>query len=199
MAAENQHPSSLSPQAQQHQQQQQHQLEALHHRRRLLLTQAPPECTAELIKAWLNQFGTVEELQMYGVNGAVLGSNCGLVTMATSESAAAVMAAVLGNMQLPAIFKKLSVSWVVQSDDHGCLSSDNNAMPSSLAANADRTVRACTCCDRHQLGHDGRQLPVSTTHTHRHGLHGSQRQIYYQLSSYHCRVEAQVEALRQLC
>lgn len=70
----------------------------------------------------------------------MLGSNCGLITMASNESAAAVVAAVLGNMQLPEAFQKLSVSWVVQSDDQGMVSSDGNLMPSSLAANAGRTV-----------------------------------------------------------
>lgn len=120
--------------------QQQHQLEALRNRRRLLFTQAPPECTEEVIKAWLSQFGAVEQLQMYADGGSMLGSNCGLITMASNESAAAVVAAVLGNMQLPEAFQKLSVSWVVQSDDQGMVSSDGNLMPSSLAANAGRTV-----------------------------------------------------------
>jgi hypothetical protein len=120
--------------------QQQHQLEALRNRRRLLFTQAPTDCTEDVIKAWLSQFGTVEQLQMYGENGSVIGSNCGLVTMSTSEAAAAVVAAVLGNMQLPAAFQKLSVNWVVQSDEHGTMSSDAHVMPTSLAANADRTV-----------------------------------------------------------
>lgn len=117
------------------------QLEALRNRRRLLFTQAPTDCTEDVIKAWLSQFGTVEQLQMYGENGAVIGSNCGLVTMGTSEAAAAVVAAVLGNMQLPPAFQKLSVNWVLQPDEHGIVSSDGHVMPTSLAANADRTVR----------------------------------------------------------
>jgi hypothetical protein len=122
--------------------QQQHQLEALRNRRRLLFTQAPADCTEAVIRTWLSQFGPVEQLQMYGKGGAVLGSNCGLVTMCSSEAAAAVIAAVLGNMQLPAAFQKLSVNWVVQSEDSGTQSSDGHAMPGSLAASADRTVRA---------------------------------------------------------
>jgi hypothetical protein len=124
---------------------QQHQLEAVRNRRRLLFTQAPVDCTEDTIRVWLSQFGAVEQLQMYSEGGAVLGSNCGLVTMSTSEAAAAVVAAVLGNMQLPPPLQKLSVNWVVQSDDHGALSADGNAMPSSLAANADRTVGTTWC------------------------------------------------------
>jgi hypothetical protein len=137
VAAENQQCLSIgSPQ-------QQHQLEALRNRRHLLFSQAPAECTEAVIRTWLSQFGPVEQLQMYGEGGAVLGSNCGLVTMGTSEAAAAVVAAVLGNMQLPAAFQKLSVNWVVQSEDSGTQLSDGHAMPGSLAASADRTVRPC--------------------------------------------------------
>lgn len=123
--------------------QQHNQLEALRNRRRLLFTQAPPDCTADVVKTWLSQFGTVEQLQMCGENGAVVGSNSGLVTMGSSESAAAAVAAVLGNMQLPAAFQKLTLNYVVQLDD-AALSADGHAMPTSRAASADRTVTAST-------------------------------------------------------
>lgn len=123
--------------------QQHNQLEALRDRRRLLFTQAPTDCTPDVVKTWLGQFGTVEQLQMCGENGAVVGSKCGLVTMGTSESAAAAVAAVLGNMQLPSAFQKLSLNYVVQLDD-AALSADGHAMPTSLAASADRTVRQHT-------------------------------------------------------
>jgi hypothetical protein len=126
--------------------QQHKQLEALRNRRRLLFTQAPADCTADVVKAWLSQFGAVEQLQMFGDSGAVVGSNCGLVTMGTSEAAAAVVAAVLGNMQLPAAFQKLSLNYVVQCDD-AAVSTEGHAMPTSLAASADRTVRLSTPCE----------------------------------------------------
>jgi RNA recognition motif-containing protein len=115
-------------------------------RRRLFFAQAAADASEEHIRQWFSQYGAVESVQLFSEATNGISSGCGYITMATSEQAAAALAAVQQNPQLQTPVGFLNVSWPL--DEAGAAApiataaaaaTSGNPM-SALAANADRTV-----------------------------------------------------------
>lgn len=111
-------------------------LEALRGRRRLIFTQAPPECTEGVMRAWFGRFGAVEGVQVYGDPAQPPCS--GLITLATPTAAAAALAALHdASSPPPTPISKLCVRWLLQPDGaaaHGTCAAGMGAAPTAAAA-----------------------------------------------------------------
>lgn len=108
--------------------------------RRLFFAQASSDATEEQIKQWFSQYGVVESVQLLNDSSSGHSSGCGYITMGTSEQAAAALAAIQQNQQLPSPVGFLNVSYPLADELASAAAPSAASQMSSLVANADRTV-----------------------------------------------------------
>lgn len=115
-------------------------------KRRLFFAQAAPDASEEQLSAWFSQYGVVEQIELYKDNDGSANTGYGYILMATSEQAAAALAAAqqnpLGNC--PVKYLNLSCPATVTVEDSAV---QNSSPHSTLMANADRTVSWSDVCD----------------------------------------------------